>query len=105
MSRPLMSKYETCRCRLSHHRQFLSGSIFERGDYRKKSKSYEMYPLMFLLDRSWLSLAPVEVERYLSVVCFVDIDVIVKFDGASNGTGENEDERQGRIQRRAVERY
>jgi hypothetical protein len=45
------------------------------------------------------------VERYLSVVCFVDVDVIVKFDGASNGTGENEDERQGRIQRWVIERY
>src|SRR2546423_7762179 len=68
MSRPLMSKYETCHCQLSRHRRFSSDFIFERGCCTKISGSYKMYRLMFLLDRSWLSSAPVEVERYLPLL-------------------------------------
>lgn len=43
--------------------------------------------------------------KVFSFLCFVDKDVIVEFDGASNGAGENEDEREGGVQRRTIEGY
>jgi len=38
-------------------------------------------------------------------LCVVDLDVLVKFDGPSHGTGENENEGQGRVQWWAIERH